>query len=128
MATQLRVGSEAQPPPQVQNPGGTEPSPTGSTVGEHGCPLHMHLPPAQVAPSGQRVPQLPQLRMSDCKLTQPSAPQHDCPRLHLSPLGGQPQLAPRQTVPTEQTAPQSPQFRGSRETSWQLAPQHFPPH
>ena len=86
MATQLRVGSEAQPPPQVQKPGGTEPSPTGSTVGKQGCPLHMHLPPAQVAPSGQRVPQLPQLRMSDCRLTQPSEPQHDWPRLHLSPL------------------------------------------
>ena len=125
---QLRVGSLAQLEPHVQKPGGTEPSPVGSTIGAHGCPLHMHAPPVQSAPSAHLVPQWPQLRMSDCKLTQPAAPQHDWPRLHLSPLGGQPQLAPRQTVPTEQTAPQSPQFRGSRETSWQLAPQHFPPH
>ena len=77
------------------------------------APPHMHLPPAQVAPSGQRVPQPPQLRMSLSRLTQPSAPQHDCPRLHLSPCGGQPQLPPRQMVPTGQTAPQSPQLRGS---------------
>jgi len=128
MPMQLRVGSLAQLPVQVQKPGGTEPSPVGSTVGAQGWPLHMQAPPVHCAPSGQRVPQWPQLRMSDIRLTQPAAAQHDWPRLHLSPLGGQPQLAPRQTVPTEQTAPQSPQFRGSRETSWQLAPQHFPPH
>ena len=125
---QLRVGSLAQLPVQVQKPGGTEPSPVGSTVGAQGWPLHMQAPPVHCAPSGQRVPQWPQLRMSDIRLTQPAAAQHDWPRLHLSPLGGQPQLAPRQTVPTAQTAPQSPQLRGSRETSWQLAPQHFPPH
>jgi len=125
---QLRVGSLAQLPVQVQKPGGTLPSPIGSTIGEHGCPPHRHLPPLQVAPSGQRVPQLPQLRMSDCRLTQPSEPQHDWPRLHLSPLGGQPQLPPRQMVPTAQTALQSPQLRGSRDTSWHIVPQHFPPH
>ena len=114
---QLRVGSLLQLPVQVQKPGGTWPIPIGSTVGEHACPPHMHLPAAQVAPSGQRVPQPPQLRMSESRLTQPRAPQHDCPRLHLSPCGGQPQLPPRQMVPTGQMAPQSPQFRGSRETS-----------
>ena len=125
---QLRVGSLPQPPVQVQNPGGTWPMPIGSTIGEHGCPPHEHLLSAQVAPSGQRVPQPPQLRMSDARLTQPSAPQQVWPRLHLSPLGGQPQLPPRQIVPTGQMAPQSPQFCGSRDTSWQLVPQHFPPH
>ncbi len=74
---QLRVGSLAQLSPHVHIPGGTMPLPTGSTIGVHGWPLHMHMPPAQLAPSGQRVPQPPQLRMSESRLTQPSAPQHD---------------------------------------------------
>jgi len=128
MATQLRVGSLAHAPEQLQKPGGTEPSPVGSTVGAQAAPAHMHWPPVQVAPSGQCVPQPPQLRMSLSRLTQPSAPQHDCPRLHLSPCGGQPQLPPRQMVPTGQTVPQSPQLRGSCCTSVQVAPQHLPPH
>jgi hypothetical protein len=104
---QVRVGSFAHESAQVQNPGG----------GTLAAIAPAQLPLTHWTPSGQRTPQPPQLRMSDIKLTQPSVPQHDCPRLHLSPLGGQPQLPPRQIVPSGQMVPQLPQLRGSREVS-----------
>jgi hypothetical protein len=82
-----------------------------------------HVPPEQLAPLAQTLPQLPQLSGSMSVFVQPEG-QEVSPAMQV--LGGT-QVAPTQLSPLGQTDPQPPQLSGSVCVSVQLPPQLVSP-
>jgi hypothetical protein len=128
-------GAAQSVPPQVHVPVDEQPLPGQQSASlvepaaQAAPPLQLQLPSTHISPGLHSLRQVPQLKASVLRSTQPSPGQQVCPAPQPEPLPHW-QTPPAHCSSAPQALPQRPQFRASERTRTQAPSQQssFGPH